>query len=49
MGGAELDPWLACMCGALQETIANEAARAEIDLALSTLADCSRNLAGNPV
>ncbi|WP_156438550.1 hypothetical protein [Bradyrhizobium valentinum] len=35
-------PWLAYMCGVLPETIANETARAELDLALSTLDGATR-------
>jgi hemoglobin len=48
IGNAERDAWLACMRGALQETVADEAARAELDLALSKVADWMRNQAGNP-
>ncbi len=48
IGSAERDAWLACMRGALQETVLDEAARTELDLALSKLADWMRNQAGNP-
>ncbi|HVX77393.1 MAG TPA: group II truncated hemoglobin [Bradyrhizobium sp.] len=48
IGGAERDAWLTCMRGALQETVADDAARAELDVALSRLADWMRNQAGNP-
>ena len=48
IGGAERDAWLTCMRGALQETVADEAARADLDHALSKLADWMRNQAGNP-
>jgi len=48
IGNAERDAWLSCMRGALEETVADAAARAELDLALSKLADWMRNQAGNP-
>ena len=48
IGNAERNAWLKCMRGALQETVADETARAELDLALSKLADWMRNQAGNP-
>ncbi|MDX3970504.1 MAG: group II truncated hemoglobin [Bradyrhizobium sp.] len=48
IGSAERDAWLLCMRGALGETVANEAARAELDAALTKLADWMRNQAGNP-
>ena len=48
IGSAERDAWLTCMRGALQETVADDTARAELDLALSKLADWMRNKAGNP-
>jgi hemoglobin len=48
IGNAERDAWLTCMRGALRETVTDEAARAELDLALSKLADWMRNQAGNP-
>jgi hemoglobin len=48
IGNAERDAWLTCMRGALEETVEDTAARAELDLALSKLADWMRNQAGNP-
>jgi hemoglobin len=36
------------MRGALHETVVDEMARQEVDLALSRLADWMRNKAGNP-
>lgn len=48
IGNAERDAWLACMRGALEETVADEAARREIDDALTKLADWMRNQADNP-
>jgi hemoglobin len=48
IGEAERDAWLQCMRGALQETIADEGARQELDVALTRLADWMRNQAGNP-
>lgn len=48
IGNAERDAWLLCMRGALEETIADDAARTEIDAALTKLADWMRNQAGNP-
>ena len=48
IGEAERDAWLLCMGGALEETIADEAAREEIYAALAKLADWMRNQAGNP-
>jgi hemoglobin len=36
------------MRGALDETVADDAAREELDVALSRLADWMRNQAGNP-
>jgi hemoglobin len=48
IGSEERDAWLLCMRGALVETVADEAARQEIDLALTRLADWMRNQAGNP-
>lgn len=48
IGGAERDAWLLCMRGALDETVADGAARQELDVALSRLADWMRNQAGNP-
>jgi hemoglobin len=48
IGNAERDAWLLCMRGALEETVADAAARTEIDAALTKLADWMRNQAGNP-
>ncbi|MGT2439373.1 group II truncated hemoglobin [Bradyrhizobium betae] len=48
IGSAERDAWLLCMRGALDETVADGAARQELDVALSRLADWMRNQAGNP-
>lgn len=48
IGNAERDAWLICMRGALAEAVEDNAARAELDLALSKLADWMRNQAGNP-
>ncbi len=48
IGSSERDAWLLCMRGALLEIVADEAARQEIDVALSRLADWMRNQADNP-
>ena len=48
IGSAERDAWLLCMRGALDETVADAAARKELDDALTKLADWMRNQAGNP-
>ncbi|MDB5655388.1 MAG: globin [Tardiphaga sp.] len=48
IGNAERDAWMLCMRGALAETIADDAARADIEAALAKLADWMRNQAGNP-
>lgn len=48
IGNAERDAWLLCMRGALEETVVDDAARQEIDAALTKLADWMRNQAGNP-
>lgn len=48
IGNAERDAWLTCMRGALEETVEDAIARAELDVALSKLADWMRNQAGNP-
>ncbi|MDR3516822.1 MAG: group II truncated hemoglobin [Azospirillaceae bacterium] len=45
IGNAERDAWLLCMRGALDETIADDDTRAEIDAALTKLADWMRNRA----
>ncbi|RXG93464.1 group II truncated hemoglobin [Bradyrhizobium zhanjiangense] len=43
IGDAERDAWMACMRGALEETVADRAARQDLDKALSGLADWMRN------
>lgn len=48
IGDRERDAWLLCMRGALEETVADDAARGEVDAALAKLADWMRNTAGNP-
>ncbi|MGO9356159.1 MAG: group II truncated hemoglobin [Xanthobacteraceae bacterium] len=48
IGNAERDAWLACMAGALDETVEDVAARREVYVALANLADWMRNQAGNP-
>lgn len=48
IGNAERDAWLLCMRGALEETVVDDAARQEIDAALTKLADWMRNQVGNP-
>jgi hemoglobin len=48
IGNAERDAWLLCMRGALEETVADDRARQELDAALTKLADWMRNQAGNP-
>jgi hemoglobin len=48
IGEAERDAWLLCMRGALDETIADQAAKEEIYDALAKLANWMRNQAGNP-
>jgi hemoglobin len=48
IGNAERDAWLLCMHGALEETVADAAARAAIYDAMAKLADWMRNTAGNP-
>lgn len=48
IGEAERDAWLSCMRAALADTIADDAARTELDGALAKLADWMRNQAGNP-
>jgi hemoglobin len=48
IGSSERDAWLLCMRGALDETVADGAARQELDVALSRLADWMRNQDGNP-
>lgn len=48
IGAAERDAWLLCMRGALDETVADAAARQDVDSAMTKLADWMRNQAGNP-
>jgi hemoglobin len=48
IGEAERDAWMLCMTGALEDTIGDEAARAEIQTALQNLANWMRNQEGNP-
>lgn len=48
IGNGERDAWLLCMRGALDETVADEAAREAIYATLAKLADWMRNTAGNP-
>lgn len=48
IGEAERDAWLLCMSGALEETVADAAAREEILTLLAKLADWMRNQEGNP-
>ncbi|CAL79083.1 putative hemoglobin protein (Truncated hemoglobin) [Bradyrhizobium sp. ORS 278] len=48
IGNAERDAWLLCMRGALDETVADVAARQDVDAAMTKLADWMRNQAGNP-
>jgi hemoglobin len=48
IGVAERDAWLLCMNGALDATIADEAARAGIRDSMSRLADWMRNKSGEP-
>ncbi len=48
IGEAERDAWLACMRGALNETVADTALRAELFGAFAKLADWMRNQPGNP-
>ena len=40
---AERDAWMACMRGAMEETVTDAAARQDLDKALSGLADWMRN------
>lgn len=48
IGNAERDAWMGCMRLALAETVADAAARAEIDKNMTKLADWMRNQADNP-
>lgn len=43
IGDAERDAWMLCMRGALEEVVSDEAARGDLDKALSGLADWMRN------
>jgi hemoglobin len=43
IGDAERDAWMLCMRGAMEETIADAAARQDLDKAISGLADWMRN------
>jgi len=48
IGEAERDAWLLCMRGALEETVKDDEARAELYGNMAKLADWMRNQAGNP-
>jgi hemoglobin len=48
IGNADRDAWLLCMRKALAETVADPAARAELDANMTKLADWMRNQADNP-
>lgn len=48
IGNAERDAWMLCMRGALLDTVADAAARDDIEAAFAKLADWMRNQAGNP-
>ena len=48
IGSAERDAWLLCMRGALEEVVTDAEARADVDAAMTKLADWMRNQAGNP-
>jgi hemoglobin len=48
IGDEERDAWLLCMSSALDETIKDDAARAELYQNMAKLADWMRNRAGNP-
>jgi hemoglobin len=48
IGNADRDAWLLCMRQALAETVADSAARAELDANMTKLADWMRNQADNP-
>lgn len=48
IGEAERDAWLACMRGALDETVAEAALREELYEAMAKLANWMRNDPGNP-
>lgn len=48
IGESERDAWLLCMRGALDEVVADDAARQELYEAMAKLANWMRNQAGNP-
>ncbi|MEW5424770.1 group II truncated hemoglobin [Amorphus sp. 3PC139-8] len=48
IGESERDQWLMCMRGALDETVADDEARAVLYDAMAGLADWMRNQPGNP-
>lgn len=48
IGEPERDAWLLCMRGALDEVVADDAARQELYEAMAKLANWMRNQAGNP-
>jgi hemoglobin len=48
IGNSERDAWLACMRAALAEAIADPACRADLDVALTRLADWMRNSEHQP-
>jgi hemoglobin len=48
IGNVDRDAWLLCMRKALAETVADPAARAELDANMTKLADWMRNQADNP-
>ncbi|MFG1416336.1 group II truncated hemoglobin [Xanthobacter sp. V0B-10] len=48
IGAAERDAWLLCMRGALDQTVADPAARDELYGAMARLADWMRNTGDNP-
>jgi hemoglobin len=48
IGNADRDAWLLCMRKALEETVVDPAARAELDANMTKLADWMRNQADNP-
>ena len=48
IGNPERDAWLACMRVALAETVLDAACRAELDVALTRLADWMRNYEHQP-
>lgn len=48
IGNEARDAWLLCMSGALDETLEDDEARAELYRNMAKLADWMRNQAGNP-